>query len=102
MRLDEAEQLAKTKMREHLKGQEAKLRAVGDRFILQARKDGDAWLIIVGVFPKKGLVAPSGQAPQFWWDDREEVRARDWLHVTVDQMGIARVEEVAKLDDLLG
>src|SRR4051812_17913138 len=101
MRLEEAEQIAKTKMREHLKGREAKFRAVGDRFLFQSQRNGDAWVIIVGVFPKEGLVAPFSQAPKAWWDDREEVRARDWLHVIVDQTGVARVEEVAELDDLL-
>jgi hypothetical protein len=101
MRLDEAEQIAKTKMREYLTGREAKLRAVGDRFLFQSQRNGDAWVIIVGIFPKEGLVAPSSQVPKAWWDDQEAVRARDWLHVTVNQTGVARVEEVAELEDLL-
>jgi hypothetical protein len=102
MRIDDAEQIAKAKIREYLKGWDSKLRAVGDRFVLQSRRSGDEWIFIVGVFPKEGLVAPSSQVPKAWWDDREEVRARDWLHVIVDRAGGARVEEVAELDDLLG
>lgn len=102
MRLEEAEQIAKTKMREYLRDREAKLRTMNDRFVFQAEKKADAWVIIVGVFPKEALVAPPDQDPKSWWDDREEVRARDWLYVTVDRAGGTRVEEVAELDALLG
>ncbi|WP_224365460.1 hypothetical protein [Hyalangium versicolor] len=102
MRLDEAELIAKSALREYAKGREAQLRALGDRLILQSQKVNDAWVIIVSIFPKIGLTEPLEPRTDTSWDDREEVRARDWLHVIVDSMGAARVEEVAKLDELAG
>jgi hypothetical protein len=101
MNLQEAEQIAKNKMKEFFQSYADEVKSVSERMVFYSEKKGSDWEVCLGLLPRDAQsFASFKSSPDL--DDSEAKRAKDWLKVTVDASGEhAELIEVNSFRDLV-
>jgi hypothetical protein len=101
MNLQQAEEIAKAKMKEFFQSFADEVKSVSERMVFYSEKKGADWEVHLGLLPRDAQsFAAFKSSPDL--DDSEAKRAKDWLKVTVKASGEnAEVVEVNSFRDLV-
>lgn len=101
MNLDEAESIAKSRLKEFLLDRENEVKSLSRRLVVYSEKLDVDWVVYAGVLPESAQSLEEFKvSPNL--DDSESERAKNWLKVTINgETGASKVEEVCELAKLL-
>lgn len=101
MNLEQAEQIAKNRMREFFLDRQDDVKSISQRLVFYSEKQGNDWVVILGILPRNAQSFDEfKKSPNL--DDSETQRARDWLRVVVtSEGGCEQIEEVNPISELL-